>query len=63
MELREEAGSLNMLSVEKRLERQKAKAEIRLRQIANASERKASVFDFINSKLIKNSGPHSKEGI
>ncbi|XP_045024732.1 zinc finger CCCH-type with G patch domain-containing protein isoform X3 [Daphnia magna] len=62
MELREEAGSLNMLSVEKRLERQKAKAEIRLRQIANASERKASVFDFINSKLIKNSGPHSKEG-
>lgn len=61
MELREEAGSLNMLSVEKRLERQKAKAEIRLRQIANASERKASVFDFINSKLIKNNGIHSKE--
>lgn len=63
MELREEAGNCNMLSVEKRLERQKAKTEARLRQIANASERKASVFDFINSKLTKHSGHDSKEGI
>ncbi len=62
MELREEAGSGNMLSVEKKLERQKAKAERHMRQIANASER-VSVFDFINSKLTKTSGQDSKEGL
>ena len=62
MELREETGSGNMLSVEKKLERQKAKAEHRMRQIANASER-VSVFDFINSKLTKTSGQDSKEGL
>ena len=61
MELREEAGIGNMLSVEKKLERQKAKAQQRLRQIANASER-GSVFDFINSKLTKASGQDSKGG-
>lgn len=60
MELRE-AGSGNMLSVEKKLEREKAKAQHRLRQIANASER-GSVFDFINSKLTKTSGQDSKGG-
>lgn len=39
-----------MLSVEKKLEREKAKAERSLRQSAKAAEN-ASVFDFINSKL------------
>lgn len=53
MELREKAGSENLLSVEKRLERQKAKAEHRLRQLASVAERDNSVFDFINSKLAK----------
>lgn len=51
MELREKAGNEDLLSVEKRLERQKAKEERRLRQLATATEREASVFDFINSKL------------
>lgn len=60
MELREKAGSEDMLTVEKRLERQKAKAEHRLRQMASASERQVSVFDFINSKLTKNTTDDSK---
>lgn len=53
MELREKAGSGDMLSVEKRLERQKAKAEHRLRQLAANAERDNTVFDFINSKLAR----------
>ena len=62
MELREQAGNENMLTVEKRLERQKAKAEHRLRQIASASERQ-TVFDFINSKLTKNTTAQNSQGI
>ena len=51
MELREKAGSEDMLCVEKRLEREKSKEEHRLRQMAAAANRNVSVFDFINSKL------------
>lgn len=51
MELREKAGGEDMLTVERKLEREKAKSEHRLRQLANSSERQVSVFDFINSKL------------
>ena len=60
MELREKAGSEDMLTVEKRLERQKAQTEHRLRELAKASEKSVSVFDFINSKLAKNASLHSK---
>lgn len=60
MELREKAGGENMLTVERRLERQKAKEEHRLRQLASASKRNGSVFDFINSKLGKESRGHTK---
>lgn len=60
MELREKAGNGDMLSVERKLEREKAKAEHRLRQIATASDRQVSVFDFINSKLTNNATQDSK---
>ena len=60
MELREKAGSEDMLTVEKRLDRQKAQTEHRLRQLAKASEKSVSVFDFINSKLTKNTAQNSK---
>lgn len=52
MELRERAGDGDMLSVEKKLERQKAKAEQRLKQLASA-KKDTSIFDLINSKLSK----------
>lgn len=55
MELREKAGGENMLSVEKRLNRQKSKEENRLRQMAHVSKPNVSVFDFINSKLTNQS--------
>ena len=60
MELREKAGSEDMLTVERRLERQKAQNEHRLRQLAKASEKSVSVFDFINSKLTKTIHQDSK---
>jgi len=51
MELREKARGEDMLSVEKKLNRQKCKEENRLRQMTAASKPNVSVFDFINSKL------------
>lgn len=48
-----------MLSVEKKLERQKAKAEQRLKQLAN-SKKELSLFDLINSKLAKETHHESK---
>lgn len=60
MELREKAGSGDMLTVEKKLERQKAKAEQRLKQMESATESQKSVFDFINSKLTNNTTQGSK---
>lgn len=62
MELREKAGNEDMMTVEKKLERQKAKTEHRLKQMASATENQQSVFDFINSKLTHNTSQDSTKG-
>lgn len=62
MELREKAGNEDMMTVEKKLERQKAKTEQRLKQMASATENQQSVFDFINSKLTHNTSQDSTKG-
>lgn len=58
MELRQRVGDGDMLSVEKVLERQKAKTEQQLKQLARA-EKDFSLFDLINSK-ISNQTQHLK---
>jgi hypothetical protein len=52
VELKEKAGNENILTVERKLERQKKKEEHRQRQMASVAQKHSSVFDFINSKLV-----------
>ena len=61
MELREKVGDGDMISVEKKLERQKIKGEQRLKQLARA-KKDLSLFDLINSKLARQNHEHEAKG-
>ncbi len=51
MELREKAGDGDILSVERKLDREKKKEQHRQIELKKNTEKNSSVFDFINLKL------------